>query len=43
MPTEENKAVFRSYVEEMSNKGNVDLADEIFDTYICHQPATLVR
>ena len=30
---EENKAIFRRYVEEVSNEGNLDLADEI----IAHQ------
>jgi predicted ester cyclase len=34
---EENKAIFRRYVEEVSNKGNLDLADEIFDRYLAHQ------
>jgi steroid delta-isomerase-like uncharacterized protein len=34
---EENKATFRRYVEEVSNKGNLDLADEIFDRYTSHQ------
>jgi predicted ester cyclase len=34
---EENKAIFRRYVEEVSNKGNVDLVDEIFDRYVSHQ------
>ena len=34
---EVNKAVFRRYVEEVANKGNLDLADEIFDRYISHQ------
>jgi steroid delta-isomerase-like uncharacterized protein len=35
---EENKALFRRYVEEVGNKGNLDLADEIFDSYLAHQP-----
>ncbi len=35
---EENKAIFRRYVEEVSNQGNLKLADEIFDRYIAHQP-----
>jgi steroid delta-isomerase-like uncharacterized protein len=34
---EENKAIFRRYVEEVSNEGNLELADEIFDRYIAHQ------
>jgi predicted ester cyclase len=34
---EENKATFRRYVEEVSNGGNLDLADEIFDRYTSHQ------
>jgi len=37
MSEEENKAIFRRYVEEVSNKGNLDLADEIFDRYVSHQ------
>jgi predicted ester cyclase len=37
MSEEENKAIFRRYVEEVSNEGNLDLADEIFDSYISHQ------
>jgi serine phosphatase RsbU (regulator of sigma subunit) len=35
---EENKAIFRRYVEEITNRGNFDLADEIFDHYLAHQP-----
>jgi steroid delta-isomerase-like uncharacterized protein len=35
--SEENKATFRRYVEEVSNKGNFDVADEIFDRYVAHQ------
>ena len=35
---EENKATFRRYVEEITNRGNFDLADEIFDRYLAHQP-----
>jgi hypothetical protein len=39
VPTEEaNKAIFRRYVEEVFNHGNLELADEIFDRYIAHQP-----
>jgi serine phosphatase RsbU (regulator of sigma subunit) len=38
VPTEENKAIFRRYVEEVSNQGNLELADEIFDRYLAHQP-----
>lgn len=37
MSVEENKAIFRRYVEEVGNKGNLELADEIFDRYISHQ------
>ena len=36
--TQENKAIFRRYVEEVTNRGNLELADEIFDRYIAHQP-----
>jgi len=39
VPTEEeNKAIFRRYVEEVTNRGNLDVADEIFDRYLAHQP-----
>src|ERR687893_1269677 len=43
--TEENKAIFRRYVEEVFNGENVELADEIFDRYLAHQPdgSTLER
>ena len=37
VPTEENKVVFRRYVEELGNEGNLDLADEFFDRYLAHQ------
>jgi serine phosphatase RsbU (regulator of sigma subunit) len=35
---EENKAIFRRYVEEVSNQGNLEVAEEIFDRYLAHQP-----
>ncbi len=35
---EENKAVFRRYIEEVWNQGRLELADEIFDRYLAHQP-----
>jgi serine phosphatase RsbU (regulator of sigma subunit) len=35
---EKNKAIFRRYVEEVTNQGNLELADEIFDRYLAHQP-----
>jgi steroid delta-isomerase-like uncharacterized protein len=38
MSAEVNKAIFRRYVEEVGNKGNLELADEIFDRYLAHQP-----
>jgi serine phosphatase RsbU (regulator of sigma subunit) len=39
VPTEEeNKAIFRRYVEEAWNQSNLELADEIFDRYLAHQP-----
>ena len=38
MSTEENKAIFRRYVEEVGNEGRLELADEIFDRYLAHQP-----
>jgi steroid delta-isomerase-like uncharacterized protein len=37
MSEEENKAIFRRYVEEVGNEGNLDLADEIFGRYLAHQ------
>ena len=37
MSEEQNKVTFRRYVEEVSNEGNLDLVDEIFDSYISHQ------
>ena len=37
MPAEENKAIFRRYVEEVTNRGNLEIADEIFGRYIAHQ------
>ncbi len=42
---EENKAIFRRYVEEVANRGNLELAGEIFDRYVSHQPngSTLQR
>jgi serine phosphatase RsbU (regulator of sigma subunit) len=39
VPTEDqNKAIFRRYVEEVYNQGNLQLVDEIFDRYLAHQP-----
>jgi steroid delta-isomerase-like uncharacterized protein len=38
MTVEENKAIFRRYVEEVGNEGNLELVDEIFDRYASHQP-----
>ncbi|HEX5912008.1 MAG TPA: ester cyclase, partial [Rubrobacter sp.] len=35
---EENKATFRRYIEEVWNQGRLELADEIFDRYLSHQP-----
>ena len=37
MSTEQNKATFQRYVEEVGNEGNLELADEIFDRYLAHQ------
>ena len=37
MPAEENKAIFRRYVEEVPDRGNLEVADEIFGRYISHQ------
>jgi serine phosphatase RsbU (regulator of sigma subunit) len=36
--TEENKAIFRRYTEEVGTRGNLELVDEIFDRYIAPQP-----
>jgi steroid delta-isomerase-like uncharacterized protein len=43
--TEGNRAIFRRYIEEVWNRTNLELADEIFDRYISHQPdgSTLKR
>jgi steroid delta-isomerase-like uncharacterized protein len=39
VPTEEeNKAIFRRYAEEVWNRTNLEVVDEIFDRYISHQP-----
>jgi serine phosphatase RsbU (regulator of sigma subunit) len=39
LPTEEeNKAIFKRYVEEVINQGKLEIADEIFDHYLAHQP-----
>jgi steroid delta-isomerase-like uncharacterized protein len=35
---ENNKAIFRRYIEEVWNQGNLEFADEIFDRYVSHQP-----
>jgi serine phosphatase RsbU (regulator of sigma subunit) len=35
---EENKAAFRRYIEEVWNRTNLGLVDEIFDRYTSHQP-----
>jgi steroid delta-isomerase-like uncharacterized protein len=35
---ENNKAIFRRYIEEVWNQGNLEVADEIFDRYVSHQP-----
>ena len=43
MPTEEeNKAIFRRYLEEAWNQSNLEVVDEIFDRYVSHQPDGLV-
>jgi serine phosphatase RsbU (regulator of sigma subunit) len=43
--SEENKAIFRRYAEEVGNQHNFEIVDEIFERYIAHQPdgSTLVR
>jgi predicted SnoaL-like aldol condensation-catalyzing enzyme len=45
MSVEENKAIFRRFLEEILNQGNLEFADEIFGRYIAHQPdgSTLER
>src|ERR687890_2417153 len=42
---EENKAIFRRYLEEVGNQQNFEIVDEIFERYISHQPdgSTLER
>ncbi len=42
---EENKAIFRRYIEEAWNQTNLEVVDEIFDRYVSHQPdgSTLER
>jgi serine phosphatase RsbU (regulator of sigma subunit) len=37
VPAVENKAIFRRYVEEVQNRGNLEVADEIFGRYVAHQ------
>jgi steroid delta-isomerase-like uncharacterized protein len=37
VPAEVNKAIFRRYVEEVQNRGNLEVANEIFDRYFSHQ------
>jgi steroid delta-isomerase-like uncharacterized protein len=37
VPAEENKAIFRRYVEEVPYQGNLEVADEIFGRYLAHQ------
>jgi serine phosphatase RsbU (regulator of sigma subunit) len=37
VPAEQNRAIFRRYIEEVTNRGNLDVADEIFDRYVAHQ------
>ena len=37
MSTDENKAIFRRYVEEVGNEGNMEVTDEIFGSYLAHQ------
>ncbi len=45
MSAEENKAIFRRYIEGVFNQGNLEVAEEIFDRYVSHQPdgSTLER
>src|SRR3712207_5941400 len=32
-----NKSIFRRYIEEVDNQGNLEVVDEIFDRYLAHQ------
>src|SRR5215212_6658883 len=43
--SEQNKAIFNRYAEEVGNQQNFEIVDEIFERYIAHQPdgSTLVR
>jgi len=44
MTTDEMKAAFQTYIDEIWNKGNLDLADEMFAAgYVAHQPANPER
>jgi steroid delta-isomerase-like uncharacterized protein len=38
LSAEENKAIFRRYMEEVFNQGNLEVAEEIVDRYVSHQP-----
>jgi predicted ester cyclase len=38
LSTEENKALFRRYLEEAWNQSNLEVVEEIFDRYVSHQP-----
>ena len=42
MSTEENKEIFRRYVEEIGNEGKFEVAEEIFDRYLAHQPDGMI-
>src|ERR671914_815097 len=37
VPAKVNKPIFRRYVEEVTNQGNLEVADEIFGSYLAHQ------
>lgn len=40
MPAEENKAVVRRMLDELFNKGNLDLTDELIASdFVAHDPA----
>ena len=41
--SEENKALARRYVEEIWDKGNLDLIDELFTTYFVRHGPPLLR
>lgn len=44
MNTDEMKSALQLYIDELWNKGNLEVADELFDAgYVAHQPANPAR